>query len=80
MTFKVGATLVLEKAFTYPAAVLDRIVKERVTGFPIVPTISSILLQMDLSRWDLSRLRYITNAGAALPETTSANCAGPCHG
>ena len=67
MVCKLGATLVLEKAFTYPAAVLDRLVKERVTGFPIVPTISSILLQMDLSGWDLSRLRYITNAGAALP-------------
>jgi len=67
MAFKMGATLVLEKAFTYPAAVLNRIVKEKVTGFPIVPTISSILLQMDLSGWDLSHLRYITNTGAALP-------------
>jgi len=67
MAFKMGATLVLEKAFTYPAAVLNCIVKEKVTGFPIVPTISSILLQMDLSGWDLSHLRYITNTGAALP-------------
>ena len=26
-----------------------------------------MLLQMDLSRWDLSSMRYVTNAGAALP-------------
>lgn len=42
--------------------------KERVTGFPLVPTIASILLQMDnLTKMDLSSLRYLTNAAAALP-------------
>ena len=67
MAFKVGATVILERSFTYPAAVLDRMVREKVTGFPIVPTISAILLQMDLKKWDFSRLRYLTNTGAALP-------------
>jgi long-chain acyl-CoA synthetase len=67
MAFKMGATLVLEKGFTYPASVLNRIAEERVTGFPIVPTIAAILLQMNLADWDLSSLRYITNTGAALP-------------
>jgi acyl-coenzyme A synthetase/AMP-(fatty) acid ligase len=42
-------------------------VAERVTGFPIVPTISALLLQMDLGRYDLSSVRYITNTAAALP-------------
>jgi amino acid adenylation domain-containing protein len=65
--FLAGATLVLERSFTYPGGLLDRLAKERVTGIPIVPTIASILLQMQIDRWDLSRLRYITNAGAALP-------------
>jgi acyl-CoA synthetase (AMP-forming)/AMP-acid ligase II len=51
----------------YPVKVLDLIGKEEVTGFPIVPTISSILLQMDLTKWDLSSLRYITNTAATLP-------------
>jgi acyl-coenzyme A synthetase/AMP-(fatty) acid ligase len=60
---------VLERGFTYPAAVLQRIVDERVTGFPVVPTILAILLQMDLSHYDLSRLRYLSNTGAALPPT-----------
>ena len=67
MAFKLGATLVLEKGFTFPAAVLNLIARERVTGFPILPTISAILLQMDLRNWNLSSLRYVTNTGAALP-------------
>jgi amino acid adenylation domain-containing protein len=67
MAFRVGATLVLEKGFTFPAAALNLIAREGVTGFPIIPTISAILLQMDLSSWRLSSLRYVTNTGAALP-------------
>jgi amino acid adenylation domain-containing protein len=67
MTCKVGATIVLERSFTYPYAIMDRIVQERVTGFPIVPTIAAILLQLDLARFDLCHLRYMTNTAAALP-------------
>ena len=62
-----GGTLVLEKSFTYSHATLEKIVKEGVTGFPIVPTIVAILLQMDLSKYDLSKLRYFSNTGAAFP-------------
>jgi long-chain acyl-CoA synthetase len=40
---------------------------EKVTGFPGVPTLFAILLQIDLSPYDLSSLRYITNTAAALP-------------
>ncbi len=67
MVFNFGGTLVLERTFAYPAAILARLVEEGVTGFPGVPTIFSVLLQMDLSTYDLSRLRYITNTAAALP-------------
>lgn len=67
MAFRVGATLVLERSFTYPHAVLQRMIDEKVTGFPLVPTMSAILLKMDLSKYDFSKLRYITNTGAALP-------------
>lgn len=62
-----GGTLVLEKSFTYPHAILDKIVKLGVTGFPIVPTVVAILLQMDLTKYDLSKLRYFSNTGAAFP-------------
>jgi len=65
--FACGATVVLEKSFTYPHAILERLVREKVTGLPIVPTISAILLEMRLESYDLSSLRYITNAGAAWP-------------
>jgi acyl-CoA synthetase (AMP-forming)/AMP-acid ligase II len=67
MVIKFGGTLVLERSFAYPAAVLQRMQQEQVTGFPGVPTIFAILLQIDLSTYDLSSLRYITNTAAALP-------------
>jgi amino acid adenylation domain-containing protein len=65
--FRFGGTLVLERSFAYPAAILKKMEAEGVTGFPGVPTIFAILLQMDLGAYDLSRLRYITNTAAALP-------------
>lgn len=67
MTFKFGGTLVLERGFTYPAAVLKRIEEEKVTGLPGVPTLFALLISMDLSPFNLSTLRYITNTAAALP-------------
>lgn len=73
MTFRFGGTLILEKSFTYPAAVLNQMEKEGVTGFPGVPTIFAILLQMDLSQYNLSKLRYITNTAAALPPSHIQN-------
>jgi amino acid adenylation domain-containing protein len=69
MVYKFGGTLVLEKGFAYPAAILKRMEKERVTGLPGVPTIFAVLLQMDLSPFDLSSLRYLTNTAAALPSS-----------
>lgn len=67
MAFKCGATLVLEKSFNYPYVIIDRIKKERVTGFPGVPTIFAMLLNLNLEKFDFSSLRYISNTGAALP-------------
>jgi len=67
MTFAFGGTLVLEPSFAYPAEVLKTMERERVTGFPGVPTIFAMLARMDLAPYDLSSLRYITNTAAALP-------------
>ena len=67
MVFKFGGTLVLERSFTYPAKMLQLMQAERVTGFPAVPTLLALLLKMDLSSYDLSCLRYISNTAAALP-------------
>lgn len=68
MGFQIGGTVVLEKSFVYPYQVVDVMIREKVTGFPGVPTIFAILLGLkDLPKWDLSSLRYMTNTAAALP-------------
>ena len=68
MTFKLGMTLVLEKSFAFPQVILKKLVQEKVTGFPVVPTIAAILLQMpSLKPGMFPGLRYITNTAAALP-------------
>lgn len=67
MGFMIGGTVVLEKSFAYPHAVLEKIKQEKITGFPIVPTIAALLLQTDLGKYDCSSLRYITNTAAVLP-------------
>jgi len=68
MAFMFGGTVVLEKSFLYLHSILERIAQEKVTGFPIVPTVVAMLLKLqDLAQYDLSTLRYMTNTGAALP-------------
>jgi long-chain acyl-CoA synthetase len=67
MAFLMGATLVLETAFTFPVEHLALMRREHVTGFPGVPSIFSILLQLDPKHLRLPDLRYITNTAANLP-------------
>jgi long-chain acyl-CoA synthetase len=68
MCVQMGATLVLEKSFAFPWAVLKKIQKEQATGFPLVPTIAAMILQLrDLTPGQFPSLRFLTNAGAALP-------------
>ncbi len=69
MSFKVGATLVLERSFVFPIKVLEIMSREKVTVFPGVPTIFSLLMNLKgLEKFDLSALRKITNTAAALSE------------
>ena len=68
MAFIVGCTIVLEKSFMYPYVVIDKLKKENITVFPIVPTILSLLLQLkNIEKHDFPNLRCFTNTGAALP-------------
>ncbi|HMO28124.1 class I adenylate-forming enzyme family protein [Enterovirga sp.] len=68
MAMRLGATLVLEKSFAFPQAIFERIRAEKVTGFPLVPTMAAMILQMrDLAPGFLPSLRYISNTAAALP-------------
>ena len=68
MAFLFGGTVVLENSFSYSYKMVEKLIQEKVTGFPLVPTIVAILFQMeDLGRFDFSSLRYISNTAAALP-------------
>jgi long-chain acyl-CoA synthetase len=68
MAFKFGGTVILEKAFVYPQQMINLIVREKVTGWPIVPMIAAILVRLkNLDKHDFSSLRYITSTGQALP-------------
>lgn len=69
MAFQLGATVILEKSFTFPAKALEVMATERATVFPGVPTMFAMLLNMgNLGSYDLSALRLVTNTAAALPE------------
>lgn len=68
MAFKFGGTVVQEKTFVYPQQIINLIVKEKVTGWPIVPTIAAILIRLkNLDKNDFSSLRYITSTSQVLP-------------
>lgn len=68
MGIKFGGTVVLEKTFLYPYRIIDLLINESITGFPIVPTIAAILLKLkNLANHEFPALRYITNTAQALP-------------
>ena len=69
LAFSVGATIVLHSSFAYPWGIIDSLIRESVTGFPIVPTIASMLGQLHLERRSFPHLRYITSTGAVLSPT-----------
>ncbi|MBI5922899.1 MAG: long-chain fatty acid--CoA ligase [Betaproteobacteria bacterium] len=65
-----GITMVLFQRFV-PDVVLRAIGAERITHVFAVPTIYIALLNMDLSGYDLSSLRYEMSAAATMPEEIS---------
>jgi long-chain acyl-CoA synthetase len=70
MSVMFGGTVILETSFLYPVRMLEIIEREHVTGLPVMPTILATLLEQEsLDQRNLSSLRYITNTGAALPES-----------
>lgn len=70
MAFRVGATVVLERGFSFPVKALEVMARERCTVFPGVPTMFTMVMALDsLQRFDLSALRKVTNTAAALAES-----------
>jgi len=69
MTMQLGATLVLERSFTYPAQIFARMQEQSVTVFPGVPTIYAMLISSH-GRTPLSfpSVTRVTNTAAALPD------------
>jgi amino acid adenylation domain-containing protein len=69
MAFRVGARVILERSFAFPAKVLSLVVEEQVTGLPGVPTMFALIAGMkSLKSFDFSKVRYVTNTAAALSE------------
>lgn len=63
----VGACVVLEQNLVFPHAVVETLARERATGFSGVPSTYALLLsRVALDKYDLSRLRYLTQAGGAM--------------
>lgn len=68
MSVAVGATLVLERSFTYPAKIVQRMVEQQVTVFPAVPTVYATLIGIhQRSPLSFPSVTTITSAAAALP-------------
>lgn len=64
----VGACVVIEDNLAYPHRVLQRLGAERATGFSGVPSSFALLLsRVKLEEYDLSSLRYLTQAGGPMP-------------
>ena len=65
---RVGATLVLEPGVGLPGTIVKRLEEQEITGLPGVPTVFQLLLTLkSLAERPLPHLRFLTNAGAALP-------------
>jgi amino acid adenylation domain-containing protein len=69
MAIQLGATLVLERSFTYPAQIFARMQEQGVTVFPGVPTIYAMLISSH-GRTPLKfpTVTRVTNTAAALPD------------
>ena len=67
MSVRLGATLVLERSFAYPAQILRRVEAEDITVFPGVPTVYATLLSMhEREPLSMPSVRRVTNTAAAL--------------
>ena len=69
MAIHLGATLILEKTFAFPAAIVQRVIDEAITVFPGVPTIFATLLSIHRhSPISMPSVRRFTNTAAHLPD------------
>lgn len=70
LAMRSGATVVLERGFSFPVKALEVMAREKVTVFPGVPTMFTMVMALDnVAAFDLSAVRIVTNTAAALPES-----------
>jgi len=68
-----GGQVILEQNFVYPHMVVESLARERATGFAGVPSTYALLMgRVKLGDYDLSGLRYVTQAGGAMPPSLTA--------
>ena len=68
MAMKLGATLIVERSFTFPAKIYQRIEEQQVTVFPGVPTVYAMMLATHAKNKLLfPTITRVTNTAAALP-------------
>jgi long-chain acyl-CoA synthetase len=73
MSVQLGATLVLERSFTYPAQVFARMREFKVSVFPGVPTIFAMLLSAhQREALCFEGITRVTNTAAALADSSAA--------
>jgi acyl-CoA synthetase (AMP-forming)/AMP-acid ligase II len=66
LTVRLGATLLLERSFAFPAKTLSRMRDQRATVFPAVPTAFATIIGMS-GEAPFEAMRCLTNAAAGLP-------------
>ncbi len=68
MTMSIGATLVIERSFTFQGLIHKRMREERVTVFPGVPTVFAMLVSSHRKKaMRFPDVQVVTNTAAALP-------------
>jgi acyl-CoA synthetase (AMP-forming)/AMP-acid ligase II len=69
----VGARIIVEPNFVFPHRVVETMVREAATGFAGVPSTFALLTsRVRLAEFDLSALRYITQAGGPMSASLAA--------
>jgi long-chain acyl-CoA synthetase len=66
LTMRLGATLLLERSFTFPTKTLKRMREQEATVFPAVPTVFATILSISHEE-PYGSVRCLTNAAAGLP-------------
>jgi acyl-CoA synthetase (AMP-forming)/AMP-acid ligase II len=73
----VGARLVIESNLVFPHLMVETMARERASGFSGVPSTFVLLLnRVPLDQYDLSSLRYLTQAGGAMAPATTTRLRG----